>query len=126
MEWNYGELEGHTLAEWHASHPGWDIWKDGCPGGETIDEVGTRADRVIAHLSVNPVTTVLFAHGHLLRALTARWLHLPAACARNLVLGTTAISVLTWEHDLRVLDRWNLSEAEASVPAGPHPPATER
>lgn len=106
-EWNYGQLEGHTIDEWRQTHPGWDIWDDGCPGGETAEEVGRRADRVIAEVVQADRDTVLFAHGHLLRILTVRWMGLAAGVARHLMMSTAAISVLGYEREERVMERWN-------------------
>ena len=109
MEWAYGDLEGHTLEEWHALHPGWDIWEQGCPGGETIEQVGDRADRVIAEISAAGVDTVVFAHGHLLRTLLVRWLGFPAKTARHFTMMTAAIGVLGRDRDDRVLEQWNVT-----------------
>jgi probable phosphoglycerate mutase len=109
MEWDYGEIEGRTTAEWRESHPGWNLWEQGCPGGESVEQVGERAGRVIARVVAAGDDAVLFAHGHLLRILTARWLELPALAARSLALETIAVSVLGWNEDDRVLSRWNMA-----------------
>ena len=77
MEWDYGEYEGRRTAEIRQEVPGWSIWRDGVPGGETAADVGARADRIIADALATDEETVLFAHGHYLRVLTARWLGLP-------------------------------------------------
>lgn len=108
MEWNYGQLEGHTTEEWRADHPHWALWNDGCPGGEGVGEVGDRADRVIAEAVAANTDTVLFAHGHLLRVLTARWLGLEAVSARHFMMVTAAIGVLGYEREERVVERWNM------------------
>jgi probable phosphoglycerate mutase len=106
-EWNYGEVEGRTTREVRAEHPGWRLWVDGCPGGESVEEVGARADRVIAELRALDADACLVAHGHLLRILTARWLGLSAAGGRWFALDTAAICVLGHEHDEPVIRRWN-------------------
>lgn len=106
-EWNYGEVEGRTTAEVQAQHPGWFLWVDGCTGGETVDEVGARADSVIDEVRSSDGDVCLVAHGHLLRILTARWLGLPAVGGRYFALDAAAISVLGYEHDEPVMQRWN-------------------
>ena len=109
MEWNYGAYEGRTGADIRSERPGWSIWKDGVPEGETVEEVGTRADRIIAEARSVKGDVLLFAHGHLLRILAARWLGLPAADGRLFLLSTASISVLG--HDAEgtqpVLVSWN-------------------
>lgn len=116
-EWNYGEVEGRTTAEVQAQHPGWFLWVDGCPGGETVDEVGARADSVIEEVRSTEGDVCLVAHGHLLRILTARWLGLGANGGRYFALEAGAISVLGYEHDDPVIQRWNdTSYLTADVP----------
>ncbi|MCB0876384.1 MAG: histidine phosphatase family protein [Solirubrobacterales bacterium] len=113
LEWDYGEYEGRTSADIHADRPEWLLWRDGCPGGESPEQVGARADRVIAELLTmeegipGGTTVAVFAHGHVLRVLTARWLDLPPADGRLFGLGTATLSRLGWEHDYRVIQRWN-------------------
>lgn len=107
QEWDYGAFEGRTTAEIRVGQPGWTIWEDGATGGETPDEVGVRADRVIARALTADADVALFAHGHLLRVLAARWLGLPAAAGGSLVLDTASVSVLGKERDRRVLRHWN-------------------
>ncbi len=106
-EWNYGEYEGLTAAEIQQSRPGWVIWKDGVIGGETVDEVGARADRVIARVAATAGDVCLVAHGHFLRVLTARWLEFGAVEGRRFEMGTAAISVLGGEHGYRAVQTWN-------------------
>ncbi len=108
-EWDYGDYEGRTSAEIRAARPGWLLWRDGCPGGETAADVGGRADRVIADLLAGDaeVTAIVFAHGHLLRILAARWIELDPTAGQRLGLGTATLSRLGWEHDYRVIQRWN-------------------
>jgi len=92
------------------ARPGWDLFRDGCPGGESVEAVSARADRVIARLRAVEDTVVVFSHGHVLRVLAARWLGLPAGVARYFVLSTAALSILGYEHNTRdepVLRLWN-------------------
>ena len=106
-EYDYGAYEGRTTAEIQEERPGWFLWGDGVPGGETPDQVGERADRVIARALAADGDVALFAHGHILRALGIRWIELPAACAGRLALGTAAVCELGTEHDRRVIHLWN-------------------
>lgn len=109
-EWDYGDYEGLTTSQIRALVPGWTIWTHGVPGGESIEQVSARADRVLrraaAALSEGPV--ILLAHGHISRVLGARWIDLPAAAGANLLLGTAAPSVLSWQYDAPVIAQWNL------------------
>lgn len=98
MEWDYGAYEGITTHRIRERDPGWLIFRDGCPDGETPGQVGDRADRVIARIRGQSGDVLLFVHGHFSRVLAARWLGLPAGHARYLVLGTAAVSVLGFEH----------------------------
>jgi len=107
-EWDYGAYEGLTSADIQRERPGWAIFRDGVVGGETIDQVGARAQAVIDRaLRVNG-DVALFAHGHILRILTACWLGLTPEAGRFFALGTAAISTLGHEHVTRVIQRWNL------------------
>jgi broad specificity phosphatase PhoE len=100
VEWDYGEYEGRRTAEIHAERPGWLLFRDGCPGGEAPNQVGARADRVIARLrAVGGGDVLLFSSGHFLRVLTARWLGLDAAAGAYFILGTASLSALGYEHD---------------------------
>lgn len=109
-EWDYGDLEGRRTAEIAADHPGWSIWTGPWPGGETVDRVGARADRVLARCVAPDVTgdTLLFGHGHMLRVLAARWLGLPGASGSLFGLSTATLSILGWEHDRRIIESWNV------------------
>ncbi|QXC62556.1 histidine phosphatase family protein [Aquihabitans sp. G128] len=111
LEWDYGAAEGRTTAELRAEHEGWDVWTNGVRmlggGGEAVDEVGDRVDRVIARATAIPGTVALVAHAHLLRVLTARWLHQPAAFGRHLTLDPAGWAILAWERETPVIDRWN-------------------
>lgn len=107
LEWDYGVFEGRTTAEIRASDPGWSVWTSPIDGGETVDEVGVRADLAIERCLAAPGPVVVFAHGHFLRIMTARWMGLPASAGRRLSLGTATVSTLGWERETRVLQRWN-------------------
>jgi probable phosphoglycerate mutase len=107
QEWDYGAYEGRTTAEIRAERPGWTLWDRGVPGGETIDEVAARADRVIARAAAAGGDVALFAHGHLLRVLGARWIGLPGSAGGGLALDTTSVSVLGLERERRVIRHWN-------------------
>jgi probable phosphoglycerate mutase len=107
LEWDYGIYEGRTTADVRTEQPGWTIWTTAIPGGETVEQVGERARRVIARAVAAPGDVALFAHAHVLRILTACWLGLPPRDGRLLALGTAAISVLGHEHDTRVISVWN-------------------
>ena len=107
QEWDYGRYEGRTTADIRSERPGWSIWTDGVPGGETLDEVAARADRVIARAQAMDGTVALVAHGHLLRILAARWVGAKATFGSSLALGPASISVLGHERDTPVLLHWN-------------------
>jgi broad specificity phosphatase PhoE len=119
-EWDYGGYEGMTSAEIQLLRPGWNLWRDGIiPGdaahpGETVEEVGARADRVIARASEFLVDgdVMLVAHGHVLRVLTARWLGLTAVDGRLFRLDTGTVSTLSFEHDDPVIVTWNTRPAD--------------
>lgn len=106
-EWNYGDHEGRTGDEIRADLPGWDLWKDGVSGGETLDDVAARADRFISRLLGLSGTVAVFAHGHLLRILTSRWIEQDPRLAQFLYLGTAAISTLGYEHNWRAITLWD-------------------
>ncbi|HEX7949375.1 MAG TPA: histidine phosphatase family protein [Candidatus Limnocylindrales bacterium] len=108
-EWDYGEDEGRTTAQIQEERPGWSIWRDGPKGGETIEQAGERADRVVARAREVTGDVLCFAHGHLLRIVAARWLGLPPADGRLFSLGSGRVSVLGWERETAVIDRWNES-----------------
>ena len=109
VEWNYGEYEGKRTAEILETRPGWQLFRDGCPGGETADEVGARADRVIARARAATGNVLLFSSAHILRVLGARWLGLPGSGGRFFLLGTGSLSALGYEHDASesVVRFWN-------------------
>ena len=99
QEWNYGDYEGLKLAQILERRPEWDLFRDGCPGGETAAEVTLRVDQVVNRLRTMNGAIALFSHGHLLRCFAARWLNLPLTHARSLLLAPGSLSLLTFEHD---------------------------
>lgn len=107
LEWDYGLDEGRTTAEIRVERPRWTVWSDGPLGGETIHEVSARADRVIARARMRAGDTLAFAHGHVLRVLAARWIGEPPTEGRLFALSTATVSVLGWEREQPVLERWN-------------------
>jgi broad specificity phosphatase PhoE len=110
VEWDYGSYEGLTTPEIRVDHPGWLLWEDGVPGGETARQVAARADRVIERAIAADGDVALFAHGHVLRVLGARWLGLPPERGGSLALETASLSELGFEHENRVIWRWNDAE----------------
>lgn len=108
-EWDYGDYEGRTTAEIQKEVPGWSLWNSGVPNGEAIEQVAVRAEAVIARTLAVDGDAALFAHGHILRILTARWLALAPDAGRLFALGTASVSVLGYERTTRVISRWNLS-----------------
>lgn len=106
-EWDYGAYEGRTTAEIRAKRPGWSLWADGAPDGETAAEVGERADRVIAELCSVDGDVAVFAHGHLLRVVAARWLGLEPGAGRMFALDPATISILGYERETPVIRLWN-------------------
>jgi probable phosphoglycerate mutase len=109
MEWDYGEYEGLTTAEIRRRRPGWDLFRDGCPGGESVEAIGTRADRAIARMRPIEGRTILFGHSHFFRVLAARWIRQPPGDGRFYLLGTASLSILGYEHtfDEPVIRLWN-------------------
>ena len=124
LEWDYGEYEGITTKEIRETRPDWFLWRDGCPGGETAEEVGARVDPLIAELEAVEGDVALFAHGHLLRVLAARWLGLPPQDGKLLALSTATLSVLGYERETEVIRRWNAPVTASSAAASTtSPPA---
>lgn len=107
MEWDYGADEGRTTAEIREDRPDWSIWSAGPRDGETADEVAERVDRVIERVRAASGDVLVFAHGHVLRILAARWLGEPPTEGRHYALSTATLSVLGWERDNPVIERWN-------------------
>jgi broad specificity phosphatase PhoE len=98
VEWDYGHYEGRTLADIHQERPAWELFRDGCPGGESVLQISERADRVVTRLRALNGNVLLFSSGHLLRVLTARWIESPASLGRRLVLDPACICVLGYDH----------------------------
>jgi len=107
VEWNYGEYEGLTPAQIFARRPGWMIFRDGCPGGESPAEIGARVDRVIARIREVEGNVALFAHGHVFRVLAARWIDLPVEAGRHFLLDTATLNVLGYYRDSPAVRIWN-------------------
>jgi len=109
VEWNYGQYEGRTTIEILAGRPGWELFRDGCPGGESPEDVGARAARVVGRLRDVGGDAIVFSSGHFLRVLAARWLGGEPAAGRFFLLGTASLSALGYEHNLSepVLRLWN-------------------
>ena len=107
VEWNYGKYEGLTPAQIHSAAPGWLIFRDGCPGGETPDEIGARVDRVIARARAAEGDVAVFAHGHVLRVLAARWVGLPPGAGQHFLLDTGTLNILGYYRDVPAIKTWN-------------------
>lgn len=114
VEWDYGDYEGINSAVVRADNPGYLIWDNGVPNGETLEEVAARADRIVARVRAvqradgTPANILLVAHGHFLRILTARWLGLPAGEGRHFVLGTAKVCTLGWDKKTPAVEQWGL------------------
>jgi broad specificity phosphatase PhoE len=107
LEWNYGGYEGLTPKQIHEVAPDWLIFRDGCPGGEAPEQVGARVDRVIARSRAAVGNTALFAHGHVLRVLVARWIGLPASGGQHFLLNTGTLCVLGYYREIPAIRAWN-------------------
>lgn len=109
QEWDYGDYEGLTTKQITAERPGWSLYSDGCPGGESVAEAGERANRVVAALRRLEGTTLIFSSSHFLRTLASCWLGLGPEGGRHFVLDTASVSILGYEHDMTepVIRRWN-------------------
>ncbi|TIQ94042.1 histidine phosphatase family protein [Mesorhizobium sp.] len=109
QEWDYGAYEGVTTKEILAGRPGWQLFRDGCPGGETAADVGARADAIVAEIRTAAGNVLIFSSSHFLRVLAARWINLPPEGGEHFVLDTASLSILGYEHDLTepVIRRWN-------------------
>lgn len=112
-EWDYGEYEGRRTVQIREERPGWTLWRDGVPGGETADEIRARVDRLLEELRHSDGDVLVFAHGHVLRVLAARWLGLEPELGSRFALDTATISVLGYERETPVIRLWN----EAPAPA---------
>jgi broad specificity phosphatase PhoE len=107
LEWDYGDYEGRTNAEIQCERPGWSLWSDGVPGGETIEQVAARAQSVIDHALASSADVLLFAHGHILGILSCCWVGLPPETGRLFALDTASVCILGYERESRVIIRWN-------------------
>jgi probable phosphoglycerate mutase len=112
-EWDYGVYEGRTRVEIAAEIPGWTVWTHPIVGGESLDEVGRRADRVIEAILPSRGDVLIFAHGHILRILAARWIEQPPVLASRLELATAAVSEVGWEQDRRTIESWDATPVAA-------------
>jgi broad specificity phosphatase PhoE len=107
LEWNYGSYEGLTPQQIHAKAPGWMLFSDGCPGGESPEQVGVRVDQVIARVREVEGHVALFAHGHIFRVFAARWLGLPATAGCHFLLDTATLNILSYYRGIPAVKRWN-------------------
>jgi broad specificity phosphatase PhoE len=109
VEWNYGDYEGIRTVEIHAKRPDWDLFRDGCPNGESPEQIGARADRVVHRVRAIKGNVLIFSSGHFLRVLAARWLGLEAAAGKFFMLSTASLSALSYEHEIShpAIHFWN-------------------
>jgi broad specificity phosphatase PhoE len=128
VEWNYGAYEGRTSAEIHAERPDWQLFRDGAPDGESPDQIGARADRVIHRVRATDGNTLLFSSGHFLRVFAARWLGREPGAGKDFFLGTASLSALGYEHDHSdpVIRLWNEMPHETVVKPAPARARRER
>lgn len=117
-EWNYGEYEGKTKDQIRAGVPGWNLWTHGVRGGETLEEVAARAQRVVARVRAIQGNVALVAHGHILRIVAACWLDLSPLMAEHFALSTGSISILTYENDIPAMAEWNWRPSPCPLPTG--------
>jgi probable phosphoglycerate mutase len=110
MEWNYGDAEGRKTVDIRKDRPGWDLFRDGAPNGESVQQISDRADRVVSRLKAMRGNVLVFAHGHILRVLAARWVGQPVPFGRALLLSTATLSILSFDHhamDEPAIKLWN-------------------
>ena len=107
MEWNYGDYEGLTTKQIQSARPGWSVFHHGCPGGESPEQVAARADHMLAKVRATDGNVALFAHGHILRVIAARWVNQPPSFGEHLLLDTATLSVLGYYYDTPALKAWN-------------------
>jgi probable phosphoglycerate mutase len=107
VEWDYGEYEGLTTPEIRAFAPDWNLWREGCPGGEVPADLGARVDRVLSRFDAIEGAGLAFAHGHVLRVVAARWLEMTPAAGARFKLATAAVGTLGHERETTVIERWN-------------------
>jgi len=126
QEWDYGDYEGRTTADIHTQHPGWDVFVDGCPHGESVEKISQRADRVVRALRLLDGTVAVFSHGQFLRTLAVRWLGLPVINGRHFALDTASVSILGYEHaehETPAITLWNAGPDAGFTRSGPPAPA---
>jgi probable phosphoglycerate mutase len=113
VEWDYGNYEGRTLVDIHKERPEWELFRDGCPGGESVQQISARADRVVARLRALTGDVLIFSSGHLLRVLATRWIDEPAALGRHLMLDPAHLCLLGYDHGGldHVIRLWNSDHA---------------
>ena len=125
QEWDYGDYEGRTTADIRTQHPGWDVFVDGCPHGESVEQISQRADRVVRTLRTLDGMVAVFSHGQFLRTLAMRWLGLPVINGRHFALDTASISTLGYEHEEHetpAITLWNAgSDAACTLVESPAP-----
>jgi broad specificity phosphatase PhoE len=131
IEWNYGAYEGRTSADIHRERPDWQLFRDGCPGGESPEQIGARVDRVIRRVRSIEGNTLLFSSGHVLRVFAARWLGLDPGAGRYFLLGTASLSAVGYEHDrselaIRLWNEMPHVGRIGSVPAREHQEKAQR
>jgi broad specificity phosphatase PhoE len=117
-EWDYGAYEGRTTADIHAQRPGWNVFQDGCPEGESVEQISERADGVLAGLRPMDGTIALFSHGQFLRVLAMRWIGLPVREGQHFALDTTSLSILGYEHHdgkIPAISVWNANSNATSA-----------
>jgi probable phosphoglycerate mutase len=107
VEWNYGEYEGLTTTQIQLTSPGWSLFRDGCPRGESPEQVAIRVERIISRVRTIEGNVALFAHGHIFRALAARWINLPVSHGEHFLLDTATLNVLGYYYDVPALKIWN-------------------
>jgi broad specificity phosphatase PhoE len=108
VEWDYGDYEGLTTPQIREQNPSWDLWEDGCPGGESPTQIGARVDRVLARVEAVDGDALAFAHGHVLRVFTARWLQMGVEAGARFKLEAGALGVLGYERTTQVVEGWNV------------------
>lgn len=117
-EWDYGDFEGRTTADIRAKQPGWRLFQDGCPRGESVEQISQRADRALAEFRAMDGTIILFSHGHFLRALAVRWIGLPIQKGQHLALDTSSVGILSFENpnrEMPAISLWNAGSNAAFV-----------
>jgi probable phosphoglycerate mutase len=123
QEWDYGAYEGRTTADIRLQRPGWDVFRDGCPGGESTEAIGARADRMAQVLLDLDGTVAVFSHGQFLRVLAMRWIGLPVGEGRHFALDTASISILGYEHETPAITLWNAGSKAVFTLSGTAAPA---